>query len=295
MIDRRAFLVGAASLVAACHKTPKAEPLPEGWHDLTFDPTPDAPGGERAFVLAPPGAATMPILVAFHGRTESLAGLEVGASAWLRSYELDRQYRRLLAPPLTAADLHDMASPARLEALNRSLAMAPFLGVVTVCPYAPDLAVNTPDKVAAFGRFIVDQLLPRVRTLTGSPVDRARTAIDGISMGGRDALLVGLSRPDVFGAVGALQPAIRPEETGPIAAMAKAAMAKQPLRLRLLTSDEDTFLTAVKATSDALNADGTPHELNIIPGPHGYGFNRGPGGFEMLLWHEREARGLPSP
>jgi iron(III)-salmochelin esterase len=51
----------------------------------------------------------------------------------------------------------------------------------------------------------------------------------------------------------------------------------------------------VQATDQALQADATPHELTLIPGPHGYGFNRGPGGFEMLLWHERAARGLPSP
>jgi hypothetical protein len=294
-IGRRGFVAGWASALVACHRSAPPQPLPDWWNDLTFEPTPDTPDGERAFVLSPPDASTMPILVALHGRAESRAGIEVGASAWLRSYELDRQYHRLLAPPLTADDLHDMTSPVRLAALNRSLARAPFLGIVTACPYAPDLSGRTAEGTAAFGRFVVDQLLPLVRSLAGAPIDRTRTAIDGISMGGRDALLVGLSHPETFGAVGALQPAIHLDEAPAIAALAKTAMAKQPVKLRLLTSEQDDFLVAVKATSELLTADGTPHELTIIPGPHGYGFNRGPGGFEMLLWHERAARGLPSP
>jgi iron(III)-salmochelin esterase len=29
----------------------------------------------------------------------------------------------------------------------------------------------------------------------------------------------------------------------------------------------------------------------VIPGGHDYTFNRGPGGIEMLLWHDRVLRG----
>ena len=114
-------------------------------------------------------------------------------------------------------------------------------------------------------------------------------------MGGRIALFVGLTFPEVFGAVGALQPAIKVDEAEQIASLAKRAMSRARLRLRLVSSEEDPFLPAVRAASAAMRAEAVEHELVVIPGTHGYEFNRGPGGVEMLLWHERVQRGLPPP
>ena len=51
----------------------------------------------------------------------------------------------------------------------------------------------------------------------------------------------------------------------------------------------------MRAASAEMRAREIPHELLVIPGTHGYEFNRGPGGIEMLLWHERVQRGLPGP
>ncbi len=34
------------------------------------------------------------------------------------------------------------------------------------------------------------------------------------------------------------------------------------------------------------------HEHRVALGPHNYDFNRGPGGLEMLTWHDRVLRGL---
>ena len=74
--------------------------------------------------------------------------------------------------------------------------------------------------------------------------------------------------------------------------MAQKAMKEHPLKLKLVTSEQDYFRDHVKAIAARLQADGVPHELAILPGEHGYTFNRGPGGAEMLLWHDRMARGL---
>jgi pimeloyl-ACP methyl ester carboxylesterase len=235
------------------------------------------------------------MLVAFHGRTESLRSLEVGAGAWMRDYNMDRQSERLLHPPLVEGDFRGMASPPRIQALNASLEKAPFRGIVTACPFCPDIADRTVAGAAGFGRFIVDQLVPRSRTLGGCRPDRLATGIDGISMGGRLALVVGLSNPEVFGAVGALQPAIRVDEAQGIADLARAAMAKGPLLLRIVSSEEDDFRSAAEATVDRLKSAGVPHEFLVLPGKHGYEFNRGPGCIEMLAWHERVQRGLPAP
>ena len=46
-------------------------------------------------------------------------------------------------------------------------------------------------------------------------------------------------------------------------------MAKAPVRLRLVTSEEDYFLAAVRAASERMRADGVEHELLVIPGTHG--------------------------
>jgi predicted esterase len=307
---RNLLLGGAALLAASCSKSPpgSSTDVPAGtppaggaWRLASFDRGPGAPEGERAMVLAPwsspadPPPSARPILVALHGRGEAGRGLDVGAGGWPNDYLLDRMHRRLLSPPLTAADLRDMTNAERLARLNASLAAKPYRGIAVATPYTPNLPDKSTEGAQDFARFVIDTLLPKLRAESGSTADRAATGIDGVSMGGRLSLLVGLSHPEVFGAVGALQPAIQVEEAAMISALAKSAMAKAKVRLRLVTSEEDYFLPAVKAASERMKADGVEHEMLIIPGTHGYEFNRGPGSAEMLLWHERVLRGLLPP
>src|SRR5262249_4873228 len=144
--------------------------------------------------------------------------------------------------------------------------------------YTPHLDDQSVEGARGFGRFVVDQLLPKLREATGSAADRRATGLDGGRMGGRPARFGGLRHPGVFGVVGVLQPALRVEEAALVSELARAAMAKAPVRLRLVTSEEDYFLAAVRAASERLRADGVEHEMLVIPGTHGYDFNRGPGG-----------------
>ena len=62
-------------------------------------------------------------------------------------------------------------------------------------------------------------------------------------------------------------------------------------RLRLLTTDKDYYRAALEELHAALAETGAAHDHLDLPGPHGYPFNRGPGGIEMLLWHDRVLRG----
>jgi hypothetical protein len=310
-MDRRSLLLGSAALaLGACSRsggppapgTTGAAPVPPpaggAWKQVSFPVGPDTPEGERAFLLQPwpadaPDPSARPLLVALHGRGEAGHGLDVGAGAWPNEYQLDRVHRRLLSPPITAGDLLEMTNASRLERLNASLSAAPYRGIGLACPYTPHLADTSVEGARPFGRFVIDQLLPELRSATGSTADRRATGIDGVSMGGRLALWVGLSHPEIFGVVGALQPALRAEEAPLVSELARAAMARAKVSLRLVTSEEDYFLAAVRAVSERLRADGVEHELLVIPGTHGYDFNRGPGGADMLLWHERVQRGLP--
>lgn len=301
MIDRRRALLSLVSLaLGACRRRPPSEaagepaPITPGgpWKELSFDPGPDAPEGERALLFAPKLDVAAPLVVALHGRGESGRGLDVGARGWRDDYAIERMHERLRRPPLTPADLLDFTTDARLAALNASLAAHPFAGLRLATPYTPDLSDRSPEGARGFARFVVERLLPRCASESGVPLARASTGIDGVSMGGRLALLVGLERPDVFASVGALQPALRVEEAPLFAGLAKAAMGRAPLALRLVSSEDDPFLPAVRALAAKLGEVGVPHELVVVPGPHDYAFNRGPGGAELLWFHERALRGF---
>ena len=306
-VDRRALLLGGLAFAAACRREERdpprrGTPPPGGaWRLASFDPGPGAPEGQRAMLLAPwpaaggPEPVARPLLVALHGRGEAGRGLDVGAGGWPNDYHLDRLHRRLLAPPLVPPDLRGMVSAERLARLNASLAASPYRGLGVACPYTPDLRDKSAEGAQGFARFVIEVLLARLRIEAGSTAPRSAIGIDGVSMGGRLSLLIGLTHPEIFGAVGALQPAIGVQEAPQISALAQAAMSQQKVLLRLVSSDQDYFLPAVRAASDRMKADGVPHELVVTPGDHSYEWNRGPGGAEMLLWHERVLRGLPPP
>jgi enterochelin esterase-like enzyme len=251
--------------------------------------------GNRAVVLVPAwgGAdARYPVLVALHGRGEAVKGPERGAWGWARDYALVRAIERVCAPPLTAADLEGFADEARLARQNRSLAERPFGGLVVVCPWVPDLDLKSDVALREYAAFVTGVLLPRVRRETPALQAPAATGIDGVSLGGAVALRVGLGRPEAFGAVGALQPAILNDPPAEWVEIAKAARARNPqLKLRLLTSTEDYYRGAVERASAALQKADVAHELAVVPGPHDYPFNRGPGAVELLLFHDRALRG----
>ncbi|HYQ17787.1 MAG TPA: alpha/beta hydrolase-fold protein [Polyangiaceae bacterium] len=259
---------------------------------------PDTPVGPmNAVVVLPERAADerFPLLVTFHGTGEARKGPEKGARGWLDDYGMYRALERLKHPPLTAADFEGFADDARLAKLNAALAEAPYRGLVIVNSYTPDmLRGDEPfSKVPPLAKFVIDELLTRARRETPAIGTPQTTGVDGISLGGRAALSIGLRNPEAFAAIGALQPAFDTENAGPVAQRALIARQKNPsLSFRLLTSDGDYFLGSTKAMSQAMKQAGVPHTLVVVRGPHDYPFNRGPAVYELLLHHDRVLRGL---
>lgn len=257
------------------------------WREL------DLPGSAS---FREPGRVTVrprpdaPLLVALHGAGENAKGLVGGSRGFRDDYGLDRAYARLEAPPLTTADLGGFVTPARLAELNTTLAAEPFAGLGVACPFTP--YVQDLEGAKRWAGFLEEVLLPAARTAAGTRAD-APQGIDGISMGGRLALLVGFARPDLFAAVGASQPAVKPEEVRTFAELAAKAHATRPRPLRLVSSQGDFYLEAIRALSAALTRRHVPHQLLVTPGPHDYPWNRGPGSTEMLLFHDRVLRGRP--
>jgi predicted esterase len=262
------------------------------WSTLKFPPDEHYPKEQRAEVLRQKGA---PLLVALHGRGEAGRGLPAGAGGWRDEYHLDKARARLAAPPLKSEDFLGFVTPGRLKELNASLKQNAYEGIAVACPYTPALPDRSLAGSREFARFVTQSLIPEAAKAAQTKVERSRTGIDGVSMGGRLALLVGLAHPEVFGAVGAMQPAIGPSEADELADLAAGANARQPIALRLVSSEDDPFLAAVRALGEALHERDVKHQLVVTPGPHDYAWNQGPGSYEMLLWHERVLRGLPPP
>jgi enterochelin esterase-like enzyme len=166
--------------------------------------------------------------------------------------------------------------------------------LVLVCPYTPDLLRGDEPFTGAppLARFLVDTLIPKIYAETPAIGTPATTGVDGVSLGGRAAISVGLLRPEAFGAVATLQAALDPRNASEVVVRAKRAREKNPkLRLRFVTSSEDYYLPALRTIAGALRSADVSHEFLVVPGPHDYVFNRGPGAIEMLAYHDRVLRG----
>jgi iron(III)-salmochelin esterase len=263
--------------------------------EVTWDYPQSELGPMRVVVLIPerePGVR-LPVLVALHGRGEALKGPEAGARGWVDDYWLPKTIERLHRPPITLDDLQGFADEARLTRLNASLKRQPYQGLIVVCPYTPDTlpADESIDKALPLARFVVDTVLPRAYRETPALGTPETTGIDGVSLGGRAALAIGLLRPKSFAVVASLQAALRSDNSEDLLRRARAAKAeKSDLHLRLLTSSDDYFRKANTLIAEALSLQGIATELVNIPGPHDYVFNRGPGGYEMLMFHDRVLR-----
>jgi iron(III)-salmochelin esterase len=251
-------------------------------------------GPTRVVVAVPEDASSdrrSPVLVAFHGRGEALKGRARGARGWLDDYGLHVATARLAEGKLDAKDFHGFITEGRLEALRLRLDETPYQGLIVVCPYLPPDVLRGESAFERGGEladFIADVLLPRV--YAELPAER-RAAVDGVSLGGRAALLVGLLRPEAFESVGALQPAVDDAERPRFTSLAREARRRRPsLTLRLLTSDGDYFLDATRNLAQAMRDAHVEVELDVVTGPHTYAFNRGPGVFEMLLHHDARLR-----
>lgn len=273
----------------------KAEGLaPKTVASLRFDVT--GPGGleQKALGVWPipvaPGEK-LPIVIALHGKSESQLGPERGYAAWIERYGLRKAYDALLSGALSEATFGGLVRPAELASLNRGLTAQPFGGVIVVGIYTPQLPSGAAGaaELDKFATWVARELVPQIhRTFPFASTAPRRIGIDGVSLGGALALEVGLRFPDVFGSVGAIQPAIDGREDA-LAELAQRAR-HRPQRLRLLSSDDDPYLAATRNLSRSLRARRIAHDLVVTPGAHDYAFNRGPGAIGLLRFHDLALR-----
>lgn len=266
-----------------------AGPLGYERHELAFPGT----ASPRVLVLAPRASAgrRYPVVIALHGRGEARKGATLGPLGWPQDYALERALERITAPPLTREDFLGFVTDAELAAHNKALGTTPYAGLVVLCPYLPDLDLEDAAPQDRYGTFLVDTLLPRARETFAILPGREHTGIDGISLGGEVALHVGARFPEAFGAVSGLQPAIQTKAAPRWAARLSAAKKQVgALAVRLQTSTGDPFRGPTRALSSELGKLGVEHTFTETPGPHDYGYNRGPGAYGLLAWHDRVLR-----
>jgi iron(III)-salmochelin esterase len=315
---RRSFSFGAASTLAlsfACSKkSEKALPPfrpPEAFASTSAQAEADAStprfrfdawsvgsssgGNEGEVAMVYPAATAKdagntryPVLVALHGRGEAVKRPKDGALGWFRDYALMHALERVIEPPLTSQDFQELITPQRLRTINLSFREQAFGGLIVVCPYLPDLDLRKPKLLTDYGRYLTEVLLPSVHARAPSLSGARSTGIDGVSLGGAAALHIGFERPDLFGCVGGIQPAIQLGDAPVWATRAKNAKARNAAqKLRLLTSQKDYFRDGIYGLSAELKKLAHVHDLLDSPGPHDYVFNQGPGAYELLFFHDR--------
>ena len=237
------------------------------------------------------GAVQVPVVIALHGRGEARKGPTRGPLGWPDDYALERAMDRIAHPPLERDDFFGLVTPDELAAHNRQLAATPFRGLVVLCPYLPDLDLGEREPQDAYGRFLIDVLLPRAREAFAILPGREHVGIDGISLGGEVALHAGARFPEAFGAVSGMQPAIGSKDaSGWARRLAEARQRVGSLALRLQTSQGDPFKKPTRRLSEELTKLQVEHTLVETPGPHDYVYNRGPAAYGLLGWHDRVLR-----
>ncbi|MFO0658541.1 MAG: alpha/beta hydrolase-fold protein [Polyangiaceae bacterium] len=253
-------------------------------------------GAERVLVLIPKrrsASTKLPVLITHHGRGESRRGAEAGAYGWVRDYKLLDVLKALGRGALTRDDFLGFVETSRLNRHNESLAARPYGEMIIVCPHTPDIldAPRTLERAEPYTDWLASELVPRIKE--ECPLEPGALGIDGVSLGGRMSMLAGLAHPELFRAVGTLQPAFQVTEAKAVTARAKVFHSSNTnAKIRLLSSTKDYFLDAVAALHEQFNAAQIPHEHLVVPGPHDYEFNRGPGAIEMLMWHDRVLRSI---
>src|SRR5690606_8844972 len=129
-----------------------------------------------------------------------------------------------------------------------------------------DLSAASDEEIERYADWLVDVVLPAVRdSFDGVARGREGTGIDGIGLGGRMALEVGLRKTEAFASVGAIQPMI---DSATARALAERAAPEAGQAIRIVTSEEDPARVATLELSQALRERSMPHALVETPGTH---------------------------
>ena len=144
--------------------------------------------------------------------------------------------------------------------------------MIVVMPYLQPLLFNErngqPAPIEEFlGRELPTYIDANYRTVT----DRRARAIGGISMGGYGATLMGVKRPELFGAVGAISAALSTgRRPGDVANLIAALTPETSPYFFIACGVADSVLPASRELSAQLRGRQIRSELHEVPGGHSW-------------------------
>lgn len=247
----------------------------------------------RCLLLVPRHVQARRVVVLCHGLGETVDE-RLGIEAWSKPYGLLSAYERLLAPPVQRIlPRVKYFTDEHLDSMNAELAQRPFEGLAVACPFTPNV-YEAASKLGALDRYaawIGDTLLPEVGRRLALTLAPPSVGLDGVSLGGYVALEVFLRRPELFGAFGCVQGAMRVAVADGYAARIAEALARVGTRpLRVATSRDDPFRPPSERLVKRLRERGIDVTFSLTPGPHSQTWLREVGSLELLHHYDRTLR-----
>ena len=130
-------------------------------------------------------------------------------------------------------------------------------------------AVAQPDEYEQWAEQVLHGLLPWTERTYGTATDRAHRAVAGLSMGGQQALHLGLGNPALFAWVGAFSSGVSGLRNYPAAyAPTFAPGAPRPELVFLGCGQGDKSRAEMRKTYELLTADGLPTAWREVEGRH---------------------------
>jgi enterochelin esterase family protein len=219
---------------------------PHGRVELAYVPSKALPGQTREVrVYTPPGydrdpARRYPVLYLFHGNNDTAAGwTDVGRAHFI---------------------------------LDNLIAQGKAVPMLVVMPWGHAAPYGGADNARLFERFLLDDVLPAVERTYRTAPGRENRAIAGLSMGGGQAIQIGLGHLDLFSHIGAFSAAV----PGDFATRFKALLDDPDgtnARLKLFylaCGRQDGLFTRSRQLDETLTAKGIRHTFSPSDGLHNY-------------------------
>jgi enterochelin esterase-like enzyme len=208
---------------------------------VTYDSK--AVGGQRKMVVyTPPGYsrdAKYPVLYLLHGAGDDETGWRKKGAA---DVILDNLYADKKAVPMIVVMPNGFARPAGAKPGERP-------------------------RGGAFEEDLLKDVIPYVEAHYSAVADRDHRAIAGLSMGGGQALRIGLRHLDTFAYVGGFSSALFNRQGGD--ALGDPAEAREKLKLLWLScGDKDRLMNGSKSLHEKLEGQKVPHVWHVDTGGH---------------------------
>jgi enterochelin esterase-like enzyme len=158
--------------------------------------------------------------------------------------------------------------------LDNLLAAGKIQPFIVVMPFGYGVPPNGPqaENTAKFGKDLIEDVIPYIESVYRAHTDRDRRAIVGLSMGGGQALSIGLNNIALFSYVGGFSSGLGNSANFPKTyAKVAADSADANKRLKLLwigCGTEDSAFAGSKSFSEFLDANNIKHTFRETAGAH---------------------------